>query len=967
MATPRAPARAEQSATTAAAALSHQAAQLSSFCSTLAPVEVPAVGAAESTHQLEKNGLFGVVTWNVAGWRSAVSGIKKDWGSIEAFLRRLDCEILCLQEAKTGEEQVRADPMPVGATLDGWETFWCCCSSCSRRGLMGYSGVATIVRQGLTLRADCQPFSKFLPTRQSAEPALDRLASEEGASSSACGASTSAQAAAAMLGIPASLGGPGFSCKAISRGALAASTRRGAVGRGPHTAMDMEGRALVTEHSGLVVINTYCPASGFCWDRLAFKMHFLHGLRAVMLHQRLLRRKPVVLMGDLNATTSCKDVSLLDATVNIRGLWPPPSPEEGAGDWQPCEALSPSLQRKLLAGGPLVERLLRDPQYHEVRHSPGGIAKKEQHHQQARQPQVNVGRRRQGAFRFFLKPPGARPRQIGRPFDSEDEARMRLSLDAWRVPVTPESRIGASTPAQPVPARAATPVVAGGSTAAEASLCSRGNDRPDEASTFRFVVEAPLAGGQKTEAVDLECTYTYTPDGEGGTSWICKEANRLSLLHLADCFTAVQVPLTDDEVYQLYIHLGLPSHSSCVANFMQSLMREDGMIDAFAAAANGSSKGPSGATPLWVGAFTAWDQYTNKRYTNEGARIDFVLLDAELVASLQPLQAPPEPPPLQGLPPCRYNSLQIARAATHQGGLTLNSERLLTYQEFQKAAKAAVQRATAGGLWVGAPRDGGGLQAAVPLRLRTAGPDELQALLYKSMLIDVEHSGLVYLSPLYSDHIAVRCVLRHARQPRRMKGLCHSQDSSTDRESSATSAGAPASAVAAQESLLGPCVLKDDPCTKKAQPQRKWRGLGSFLKPWRSLKSAVVEDPADKVLNENPCCNNGPLGALVQQRQHGRKTMHDRSHKDLGGLQQQTRELDTAEAAKKAPTHVVVLDDCPSDAVEVVVATVAVRPPEQRFCDLTGAQRVREEGRIASQQPQHIVQSSLQVPKCVSP
>lgn len=31
------------------------------------------------------------------------------------------------------------------------------------------------------------------------------------------------------------------------------------------------------------------------------------------------------------------------------------------------------------------------------------------------------------------------------------------------------------------------------------------------------------------------------PDGEGGTTWVCKPANRLSLLHLTDCFAAVQV------------------------------------------------------------------------------------------------------------------------------------------------------------------------------------------------------------------------------------------------------------------------------------------------------------------------------------------------------------------------------------------------------------------------------------------
>ena len=43
------------------------------------------------------------------------------------------------QEVKTGAEQVQANPGQVGATLNGWETFWCCCSSQSRRGLMGLS------------------------------------------------------------------------------------------------------------------------------------------------------------------------------------------------------------------------------------------------------------------------------------------------------------------------------------------------------------------------------------------------------------------------------------------------------------------------------------------------------------------------------------------------------------------------------------------------------------------------------------------------------------------------------------------------------------------------------------------------------------------------------------------------------------------------------------------------------------
>lgn len=307
----------------------------------------------------------------------------------------------------------------------------------------------TVARQALTLRADCHPFSRFLPTAQpTAGPTTASMVSSSAeAATTAVGHCTAASATTAEDAFPNTLGKPGLSCRRLKAEAAATGAAAGAPARGPHAMLDLEGRALITEHSGMIVVNTYCPASGTCWERLAFKMHFLHGLRAVMLQQRsarsvdalglrfssdkcatrplqlivvlpvvlldccyrLSRRKPVVLMGDINATTNCKDAYLMQTTIDIRSLWPQHPSAAGAGGWTPCPALPLPLQKKLLEGGPLIERLLRNSQYFEVRHFRGWGSKQQQ------QPQGNPGQRRQDSYRFFLKPPGLRQKQIGKP------------------------------------------------------------------------------------------------------------------------------------------------------------------------------------------------------------------------------------------------------------------------------------------------------------------------------------------------------------------------------------------------------------------------------------------------------------------------------------------------------------------------------------------------------------------------
>lgn len=104
--------------------------------------------------------------------------------------------------------------------------------------LLGYSGVATYVKAGLTKRADSKPFRKFI-SAQLAEP-NSAISSDEGPK-------------------------------------LAAS---------PHAFLDWEGRVVVTEQSRFVLFNVYVPNSGRTCERLSYKMHFLHALRAAMWRER---------------------------------------------------------------------------------------------------------------------------------------------------------------------------------------------------------------------------------------------------------------------------------------------------------------------------------------------------------------------------------------------------------------------------------------------------------------------------------------------------------------------------------------------------------------------------------------------------------------------------------------------------------------------------------------------------------
>lgn len=175
---------------------------------------------------------------------------------------------------------------------------------------------------------------------------------------------------------------------------------------------------------------------------------------------------------------------------------------------------------------------------------------------------------------------------------------------------------------------------------------------------------------------------------------------------LIDCLNQlVNAKVTSEEADLLAVDSATRSRSSpgCLTWF-ESLTEVDGMVDTF-----------FHAHPMARGRYTCWEQYTNRRYENEGSRIDYILVDSRLIAVNFD-----EPP----LVDSRFKKVR-------DPGNDQDSE------------AASLSACTGGGLWTQAPFDGGGIQQGV-------GDD---AQFYRP------HTGMIYTPPSYSDHIAVSAVI----------------------------------------------------------------------------------------------------------------------------------------------------------------------------------------------------------------
>ncbi len=190
------------------------------------------------------------------------------------------------------------------------------------------------------------------------------------------------------------------------------------------------------------------------------------------------------------------------------------------------------------------------------------------------------------------------------------------------------------------------------------------------------------------------------PDDASAPQLTVWRAGRLSVGYLTELITkAVGQPFCEDEQRHLAAH-GESHTAPCLREWAESLLREEDMLDSFAE-----------VHPAAQERFTCWEQYTNRRYENDGCRIDYVFVDRTLW-------------------PRVHCGAPLAKGS---------------YVGDPYAAEAAASAATAGGRWQPAPFDGSGM-ADAPLSVFDTQ-------------FEPPSTGIRYMPPRYSDHTACTLLL----------------------------------------------------------------------------------------------------------------------------------------------------------------------------------------------------------------
>ena len=195
------------------------------------------------------------------------------------------------------------------------------------------------------------------------------------------------------------------------------------------------------------------------------------------------------------------------------------------------------------------------------------------------------------------------------------------------------------------------------------------------------------------------------PDAPGG-QWLVWKGDCFAVSQLAEVVTkALGQPLPETELRALAQH-GTSYSAPCLLQWMDALTGEDGMVDSFAA-----------VHPHAEERFTCWNQSTNRRYENDGMRIDYMFVDGSLAHRILP------------------------GAPLPTGSFTGSPD----------SAAAALSATIAGGGWKPAPFDGGGVPEAAMSVYNTQFQEPA--------------TSIRYMPPSYSDHIAVTLLLEDAHPP----------------------------------------------------------------------------------------------------------------------------------------------------------------------------------------------------------
>jgi len=278
-----------------------------------------------------------------------------------------------------------------------------------------------------------------------------------------------------------------------------------------------------------------------------------------------------------------------------------------------------------------------------------------------------------------------------------------------------------------------------------------------------------------------KCTYTCDDAEE---CVLAEEDNVVCISVVAELMSKI-VGIRWDEQTQRAIAAtaGNVSRVSPPRKWLNAIIQEDEMVDAFRL-----------LYPTAEGRYTCWHQFTNKRYTNEGARIDFTLVDKSIVKYIQ-----------------RGN---------------VDSLRCCSSQEEANCEAAALCAVTANGAFEPVSFQGGGI---IEARIETLDTQ-----------FGIPHTGMIYTPPSFSDHIAISVLLDDDIASRTLE--LHEQDPATRKAQPHKS----------QKSIASFFTSPSSTCTKKqltsktrkvfSSTRQKPKGIQNFFSVKTAVKSHTEEN-----------------------------------------------------------------------------------------------------------------------------
>lgn len=468
-----------------------------------------------------------------------------------------------------------------------------------------------------------------------------------------------------------------------------------------HPELDNQGRCIMTDHGTFLLYNVYVPnTSG---QSLTYKMKFLNALRRSMQYQRTIQHKPIILVGDLNISHTMNDIYWEDRVISIDDIM--------------NEVSIYNNNNNIHNNNNDNHNHINDEQKIELPQWKFDIAN------------------HWSIIESVLKTQQVIGTQTTNSITKEKYIKYRLAVD---VPITTSSLLSSS------------------------SITSVGDEyqKTNTIAPIKKSTKRVFLGSYKNDP--KYCTYCYNFKS---TTYYDEDLQKDVISRQQNI---IPIGILNELMYKIVNvtwSIDIQRSIECVENisptrqWLNNLLNEDRMIDTFRY-----------YYPNAQSRFTCWNQHTNQRYSNIGARIDYMLIDKVLIPYL-----------LKGNTTSIVNDVSYTHSekdtkddisflrcgcmkknnkkkdmsTDRKNEYSMNDPEIISHEVHrqhhhqQKSIcneEAALCAATAGGKYIPASFDGGGIIDATQdvLDIQFNG---------------IPHTGHIYTPPTFSDHIAISTFL----------------------------------------------------------------------------------------------------------------------------------------------------------------------------------------------------------------